>query len=268
MTSDSEEFEVKGKDAQGKGVFTDKGFLVKAGSLARREIVLSAQSTVPAVHERLLAEGVIEDDGGQLRFVKDCMFDSPSGAAAAVLGRTANGWKEWKRADGETLSKVKRVKRGEHEPLLSDSKRQEILERHQQLVDEGKLRTQQQLDKEYALFRERFGPSVLKGVDGESLLTLMHDHSNKDSLVYWLEWKSDEEFDTRKMGSIAGGSALKFRVFRRKETGNWQAGSEKGNRPEDIGQKRLTVRFHSNFETVFSRAYATMRADHPIATST
>lgn len=234
MSAQDEHYEIKGKDAQGTGVFSDKGFLVKAGSLARREIVPSAQSTVPSVHESLLSEGVVEEDGDHLRFVKDHLFDSPSGAAAAVLGRTANGWKEWKRPDGETLSEVKRVTRNEKEPLLNEANRQAILTRYQDLVDNGKLKTKQQLDNEYALFQERFGPTVLKGLDGESLLTFMHDHSNKDSLVYWLEWKNDEEFDTRRLGSIAGGSALKFRIFRRKETGNWQAGSEKGNRPEDI----------------------------------
>ena len=101
-------------------------------------------------------------------------------------------------------------------------------------MNEGKLRRQQQLEKEYALFRERFGPSVLAGLDGEPLLTLMHDHGNRDSLVYWLEFKNDDEFETRKFGSIAGGSALKFRIFRRKETGNWQAGGEKANQPKDI----------------------------------
>ena len=233
MTTNDEEYELKGPDAEGRGVFTDKGFLVKAGSLARREIVPSGKS-VTSVHQRLISEGVLEEHGGQLRFTQDHSFNSPSGAAAAVLGRTANGWIEWKRADGQTLSKVKRVSRDAQTPLLDDAKRQEIIARHQQLVNEGKLPTQQQLDKEYALFREHFGPSVLAGLDGEPLLTLMHDHGNRDSLVYWLEFKNDEEFDTRSFGSIAGGSALKFRIFRRKESGNWQAGGEKGNQPKDI----------------------------------
>jgi 5-methylcytosine-specific restriction protein B len=64
----------------------------------------------------------------------------------------------------------------------------------------------------------------------------MHNHrkANRESLVYWLEFKDDEEFQTRRLGSIAGGSALKFRIFQRKETGTWQAGSEQGNRPVDI----------------------------------
>jgi 5-methylcytosine-specific restriction protein B len=233
MTANDEEYELSGPDADAKGVFTDNGFLVKAGSLARRETVPSGKS-VNSVHQRLLNEGVLEEHDGKLRFAKDHLFKSPSGAAAAVLGRTANGWISWKRADGQTLSEIKRVSRDIQAQLLDENKRKEITERYQQLLNEGKLPTPQQLDKEYALFRERFGPAVLSGLDGEALLTLMHDHGNRDSLVYWLEFKNDDEFETPKFGSIAGGSALKFRIFRRKETGNWQAGGEKANQPQDI----------------------------------
>lgn len=233
METQAEEYELKGPDADARGVFMDNGFVVKAGSVARRETAPSGKS-VTTVHQRLLAERVLEEYGGKLRFAQDHLFSSPSGAAAAVLGRTANGWISWKRADGQTLSEIKRVSRNTQTQLLDDTKRQEIATRHQKLVNEGKLPTQQQLDKEYALFRERFGPSALAGMDGEPLLTLMHDHGNRDSLVYWLEFKNDDEFETPKFGSIAGGSALKFRIFRRKETGNWQSGGEKANQPQDI----------------------------------
>lgn len=229
-----EQFELKGNGASAVGVMKDNGFLVRAGAIARKEIVPSGVDSVTPVRKRLLSEGVLVEDGDGLRFDKDHLFDSPSGAAAAVLGRTANGWIEWKRSDGQTLSKVKRVSRDGQAPLLSEAQKQQIAEKHQELVDEGKLPTQQQLDKEYALFLERFEPSILSGLDGKPLLDLMHDHSNHDSLVYWLEFKNDEEFKTRRFGSIAGGSALKFRVFRRKETGIWQAGGEKANRPVDI----------------------------------
>lgn len=239
MTSTTEEeFQLKGKDAQAVGVMTDKGFLVQQGAIARKEIVSSAADSVTPVRKRLLSEGVLADDGDRYRFTKDYLFDSPSGAAAAVLGRTANGWIEWKRADGQTLSRVKRVSRDDQTPLLDEPKRQQILQRHQQLVNEGKLPTQQEIAKQYALFRERFGPSILAGLDGEPLLTLMHDHGNPDSLVYWLEYKNDEEFQTRTFGSIVGGSALKFRIFRRKETGNWQAAGDKGNQPKDITKEQ------------------------------
>ena len=52
----------------------------------------------------------------------------------------------------------------------------------------------------------------------------MHDHGNHDSLVYWLEFKNDDEFPAR-FGSIAGGNALKFGIYRRKETGAWTTGT-------------------------------------------
>ncbi len=233
MTENEEQFELKGPNAHAVGIMTDNGFLVRAGATVRKEIVPSGAESVAGLRNPLIFEGVLVGDGDQLRFAKDHLFDSPSGAAAAVLGRTANGWIEWKRADGETLSKVKRVTRVDETPLLDSATRKQILDKHQQLVNDGQLPTQSQLDKQYALFRERFGPSVLAGLDGEALLNLLHNHSNRDSLVYWLEFKNDEEFETREFGSIAGGSALKFRVFRRKETGNWQA-ADKANYPHDI----------------------------------
>ncbi len=46
----------------------------------------------------------------------------------------------------------------------------------------------------------------------------------KDSLVYWLEFKNDEESPHRRFGSIAGGSALKFGIYFRSETQSWKTG--------------------------------------------
>ncbi len=235
MTENTEQvFEAKGPDAKADGMMLENGFLVREGGLARKAVVPSAGNSVQNMQRRLLAEGVLEDKGKSLLFVKDFTFDSPSGAAAAVLGRTANGWIEWKLADGRTLSEVKRVSRDERVPILSEAQRKQIIDRYQKLLSEGTIPTPQKLEEQYAAFAARFGPSVLAGLDGEALLTTMHDHGNHDSLVYWIEFKNDDEFDTKRFGSIAGGSALKFRIFRRKETGNWQKGSEQGNKPEGI----------------------------------
>ena len=230
--TDQDQFVLVGKDAEATGTLTDDGFVVKAGAIARKEVVPSAIDSVTPVRQRLLSDGILEDHNGQLRFTQDCTFDSPSGAAAAVLGRTSNGWIEWKQSDGRTLSEVKRVARVSGSIMLSETKKQEILVKREELLNEGRIFTKTQLDQQYSTFRRRFGPDALKGLDGEALLTFMHE-ANKESLVYWLEFKSDDEFDTRRFGSIAGGSALKFRVFRRKETGNWQAGGER-NKPKDI----------------------------------
>jgi len=229
-----EQFELNGPDASAVGIMKENGFLVRAGAVARKEVAPSTAETVTRIRQRLLSEGILKDEGKTLLFIEDHVFDSPSGAAAAVLGRTANGWIEWKLADGTTLSQAKRVARDERIPMLDAARVKQIRDRYQELLDAGKLPTAAQTDKEYALFRQRFGPSVLAGMDGEALLTLMHDHGNRDSLVYWIEFKNDEEFNSRQFGSIAGGSALKFRIFRRKETGTWQKGSVQGNKPVDI----------------------------------
>jgi 5-methylcytosine-specific restriction enzyme B len=89
----------------------------------------------------------------------------------------------------------------------------------------GDILPQDRLQAYYATFRERFGPNKLKSLDGPALLQAMHTHGNKESLVYWLEFKNDEEFPGQKFGSISGGSAHKFGLFRRKDTGLWVKGS-------------------------------------------
>ena len=101
-----------------------------------------------------------------------------------------------------------------------------------ELAAEGALPSQEQLERYYSTFRREFGPDVLRGLDGEQLLERMHAHGTRDSLVYWLEFKDDDEFPAL-FGSIAGGSALKFGVFRRKETGVWATKGE-SNYPKDI----------------------------------
>jgi hypothetical protein len=45
-------------------------------------------------------------DQGRLVFPKDHLFKSPSGVAIALLGRTANGWREWKNPHGQTLHEL------------------------------------------------------------------------------------------------------------------------------------------------------------------
>ena len=51
----------------------------------------------------------------------------------------------------------------------------------------------------------------------------MHTAARK-VLVYWLEFKNDDEFPGPTFGSIAGGAAFKFGLFRRKDTGQWVTG--------------------------------------------
>jgi 5-methylcytosine-specific restriction enzyme B len=96
---------------------------------------------------------------------------------------------------------------------------------HDRQMSRGELLSTDRLQAGYAAFRARFGPDALKSLDGPALLHAMHAHGNRESLVYWLEFKNDDEFPGQKFGSIAGGSAHKFGLFRRRETEQWVQGS-------------------------------------------
>jgi hypothetical protein len=92
---------IKGaRGANAKAVLTHEGVVVLAGS----EV---AQSTVPSMtqafvkhRDKLIAQGVITQTDGKLRFTKDHLFSSPSTAAAVVMGRNANGRQELKDKEG------------------------------------------------------------------------------------------------------------------------------------------------------------------------
>jgi hypothetical protein len=106
-------FYCKGSGADGVGEYTSEGFVVHKGSKGRAEIVASIQGTSnERMRSQLVIEGVlaIQPNGSSdsLVFTRDHLFSSPSKAAMAVMGRSANGWVEWKTASGKTLDEVKR----------------------------------------------------------------------------------------------------------------------------------------------------------------
>lgn len=74
-------------------------FCVFAGSTAKGHPNWVAQ-------EQLVKNGVLKQRGEIFVFLKDFPFQEPSPAASAVLGRSANGWKEWKTENGQTLGEL------------------------------------------------------------------------------------------------------------------------------------------------------------------
>ncbi len=100
----------------------------------------------------------------------------------------------------------------------------QLREVHGRLAAAGELMAPDAVGRCLRRFRDLFGPEILLALDGESLLQKIHGRGNKDSLVYWLEFKDDEEFPAR-FGSISGGSALKFGIYRAADTGNWMTGN-------------------------------------------
>jgi 5-methylcytosine-specific restriction protein B len=91
----------------------------------------------------------------------------------------------------------------------------------------AELLTPEQIDQQTKFFRDRFGPAVLRELDGEALLRAMHGRENVESrcLAYWLEFKNDGEFAGDQFGKIGGGSALKFGIYQRQNDSAWITGS-------------------------------------------
>ena len=106
--SEKEIFHCKGPDAYAEGEFTDDGFLVYKGGKCRLELTKTAGNWVTNMRLRLVNSGVIKEKTGNYYFQSDHMFSSPSAAAATVMARRANGWKEWKDKNGKTLDELKR----------------------------------------------------------------------------------------------------------------------------------------------------------------
>jgi len=102
-------FYCKGPEAYGVGEYTSEGFVVHKDSTARVEIVASIKGTSQErFRQQLVTDGVLQLSGSQYKFTRDHLFSSPSMAAIAVLGRSANGWIEWKTEQGQTLDGAKR----------------------------------------------------------------------------------------------------------------------------------------------------------------
>jgi len=93
----------------GRGLYTDDGFVVLKGSTGRRENVPSIRGTSDErFREKLIEAGIMRVEGEKVVFERNHLFGSPSMAAVALLGRTANGWNSWATKDGRTLHEVKR----------------------------------------------------------------------------------------------------------------------------------------------------------------
>ncbi len=104
-----EVFYCRAADTNGNGMYTQEGFVVLKGSIGRKDNVPSIIGTSgERLRLRLLESGVTQVKGNLIVFTRDHLFRSPSMAALSLLGRTSNGWMDWKTKDGRTLDAVKR----------------------------------------------------------------------------------------------------------------------------------------------------------------
>lgn len=100
----SNSFFIKGaRGANGIGIPSSKGFIVFKTSEIARNTVDSMQKSLINIRQKLIDNKIIIESEKGLVFDKDYEFSSPSTAAAIIMGRNANGLKEWKLKNGKTL---------------------------------------------------------------------------------------------------------------------------------------------------------------------
>lgn len=101
-------FYCKGKKAEAKCIVTDEGYLVLADSTAHLEMSSAADNSYRALREELIGSEVLMMKSDVYEFSADQLFKSPSAASATVLGRSSNGWIEWKDQQGKTMDELLR----------------------------------------------------------------------------------------------------------------------------------------------------------------
>lgn len=96
------------KGAEGQGQRTANGFVVFKGSTAVLEErpSMGKYPYVMVQRKQLISEGVLIEKDGFLVFTKDTEFSSPSAAAAAIHGGSANGLIAWKTENGKSLKQL------------------------------------------------------------------------------------------------------------------------------------------------------------------
>ncbi len=111
-SSSRHEFKIEAKGIIASGYETPDGFIVLQGSKAVCGEVPSIHHYLSDLRKDLQSQGVMVSQGDHLAFTQDYLFNSPSTAAGAVQGRSANGRIDWKDNSGRTLKEFQEEKMG------------------------------------------------------------------------------------------------------------------------------------------------------------
>lgn len=103
-----EKYFIKAKGLEVKGIYTSEGMIVLEGSQIAKDEAPSIHDYLHNLRVEKLREQAISDKGKYFEVQQKITFSSLSTAAGFVLGRTANGWNEWKNAAGKTIDEIER----------------------------------------------------------------------------------------------------------------------------------------------------------------
>ena len=96
---------VKSRNCDAKGFYSSSGFSVMKGSVVSGTMTSSFRWKDK--RDNMLRE-YAKKEGDNYVMIADKTFSTPSAASDFCLGRSSNGWTEWKDKDGNTLDSMQR----------------------------------------------------------------------------------------------------------------------------------------------------------------
>ena len=104
-SKDDPNFTLAGRGGSAAGYLCEGDcFVVLKDSRISSDVTAGLNQSYLGLREQLISDGIIVDN----KFVADYTFQSISAAASIVLGRSANGRREWMKLDGRTVAQVGR----------------------------------------------------------------------------------------------------------------------------------------------------------------
>ncbi len=94
---------LKGPECEAIGYESSDGFVVKEEGMARVNGAARLVEYIEEIRQSLLSRGIFREANGRYVLVQDYTFNSPSQAAAVMLGSNINGRVAWKNKKGVTL---------------------------------------------------------------------------------------------------------------------------------------------------------------------
>ena len=102
-------FYCQGPRGQGIGLLKNTKFLIFKGSKASKFQYDSVKVSNAQIIDKLINKGILVENEEFYLFNEDYLATSPSTAARLILGRSANGWTEWKTYEGDVLASFKNI---------------------------------------------------------------------------------------------------------------------------------------------------------------
>jgi len=95
---------MNGVDARGR--YTDEGMVVFAGSVGVGGMAEYLSVGLKLAKKQMIQDGLVVEEGDQIRLVSNVVMTSPSAAAGILGGGARNGRIAWKDASGKTLKNL------------------------------------------------------------------------------------------------------------------------------------------------------------------